>query len=395
MKCLYLTFSYPNRETGLLYSTHDRIKHAIPYWKDYKIIQIQLYDNWILSILRLLIGKKPRKKGQDRFSLNDLTYYNLWIKRGIFSSVTSWGMLDKIRLNEFICNERYISIKKLDSLINQAKDFDIIMAHWGHPNARIAMKISQFLQIPYCVTYHGSDINVIPKKNRIYKLHIEEALLNASINFMVSQALIDKVTKYNSNIITFLSPNGIPENVILKEKKKSNDIINIIFIGSLNYVKRADQLAAILKNVVSKTQKNIEFTIIGKGEYEELIKSELDKTNINFRLYGEVPRAKVMSILNSSDILLLPSRNEGLPLVILEAIAKKVIPIATNIGGLSEILENDFLVDESDLFIEKFAERVVKFINLPQLPVLNINNYTWRIIIKKEIEIIKKIINVR
>jgi len=172
MKCLFLTFNHPENKTGLFYSTHERVKNSIPLLDHYTLLNIQFYDSWFLSLLKSFLGLKAKKKGTEFYMVEDLKYNNIWLKRGVFSAATPWYRFEKWRKSKFLCNETFTSKKKLSIILKKLNQFDFIMAHWGYPNGLIAMKISQQLKKPYFVTYHGSDINVIPQKNPILKKSI-------------------------------------------------------------------------------------------------------------------------------------------------------------------------------------------------------------------------------
>jgi glycosyltransferase involved in cell wall biosynthesis len=389
MKCLFLTFSSEQNKGGLFYSTHHRIIHSIPHLSEFKIINIQIYDNWLTILLKFLVGKTYIKKGSRNFNFEGIIYENIWIKRGIFSALSVYPQIDKFRYYKFFHNELNIS-KIIIKKIIKTLDFDYISAHWGYPNGSIAMKVSKITKKPYFVTYHGSDINTIPNRNRIQKKIMINVIHNASMNFMVSKALIAESRKFIKNASTAVSYNGINKNQIKSKLKKSK---RIIFIGNLNDDKRADKLPEIIKKIYSKIKSDICFTIIGDGKYKNKIESELSSLNCKIEILGQLPNKKVMNYLLDSEILILPSRREGLPLVVLEAIACKTIPIVANVGGVSEILEENYLVDDSENFTSDFADRVAQFIDKKEFPSLNINTFIWDKIILDEIEIIKSFIN--
>tara|TARA_B110000240_G_scaffold198026_1_gene255881 strand:- start:3086 stop:4258 length:1173 start_codon:yes stop_codon:yes gene_type:complete len=387
MKCIFLTFSFPLNKAGLFYSTHNRIIHTIPFLSKYTIYNIQFYDSWLLKILKSIIGIPYVKKGSKSFYFENLKYENIWLRRRLFSAVTSWGRFEPLRFHKLFCNEFYMSNYRIKILLKKAKDFDYISSHWGYPNGSLAMKISKIIKKPYFVTYHGSDINTIPNKNIVFKQIMTNVIQSASANFMVSEALLKKQKKLVRNSQSVVSYNGINKELIRINCVKKN---KIIFIGNLNDDKRADAIPEIIKKIYSKTNIKISFTIIGTGKYEKFIKKQLSNIKYNVNFLNQIPNNEVINNLLDSKILILPSRREGLPLVILEAIASKTIPVAANVGGLSEILEDEFLVNNSVNFIDDFADRVVHFLKNNNLPTLNINDFRWENILKEEMKIITK-----
>lgn len=394
MKCLFFTYLDFNNRTGLFFSTHERIKNSIPYLEIYTIYNFQFYDSWALFILKKLIGKKTRKKGKEESTFENINYKNIWIKRGIFSSTTPWYYFDRFRNIKLFCNENFKSKKIIHLIKNEKIFYDFIMAHWSYPSGLIAKSISEYFKIPYFVTYHGSDINILPRKNNIYRNSIIEILKNAELNFFVSNALYKVAQTLTTDFNASVSYNGVQADFMVKYDHTGSRMNNnnIIFIGNLNKVKGADKLPQIFKSVVSKTNEIFNFTIIGNGEYELYINESLKESDVNYSITGYLERDLVIKNLHNSKILILPSRNEGLPLVILEAIACGVIPIASNVGGISEILESKFLVDLSETFINDFANKIIEISKENVYPSLQINEFSWENIIKKDMELINRIL---
>ena len=106
-----------------------------------------------------------------------------------------------------------------------------------------------------------------------------------------------------------------------------------------------------------------------------------------------------MEILKSSKILVVPSRIESLPQVIKEAFYLKIPVIATNVGGIPEIIENqktgilippenpEKMIDainnllNNDLLIDNITKNAFEFIN---------ENFTWEVLLPKYIELYEK-----
>lgn len=89
---------------------------------------------------------------------------------------------------------------------------------------------------------------------------------------------------------------------------------------------------------------NVGYVIIGEGEEREKLEQEILRLNLTnrVRLTGFIPEAD--SLLKAFDIFLLPSVKEGLPYVLIEAAAANLPIIASDTGGIKEILAEKFLV---------------------------------------------------
>lgn len=158
-------------------------------------------------------------------------------------------------------------------------------------------------------------------------------------------------TAIKSNVIT----NGIDQqlNVNLKNPY-GDDMINIVHVGSLTQEKNHKELLEIFHRFLIKNSE-AKLHIIGEGYMKKEIEKEIKKLNLreNVRLYGEMENP--YTYIKFADMLVLPSLIEGLPGVILEAMSLDTMVVAYNVGGISEILNDQtgFLVEKNN--IDKFV----------------------------------------
>ena len=386
MKIAFLTYSYPGRNAGLVYSVSDRIRVYQTMLQEVRIVKINFYDDKVLTLIKSILGVSARSKGRNVEVFEGVEYQNVWIRRGLFSSVTPWGWFDKFRLFKIVNNERYLSPGLLENLSEMLEGIDVIYAHWGYPNGRIAQFVSSSMKLPYCVLYHGSDINLFPALNAINSMYVKDVANKAFLNFVVSKAMISSKVFADCETVPLLSPNGVSDSLYFRGSKNLNSkVVTIAFAGSMNYVKRADKLAEILIGIASNLSGKVCFKIMGKGEYKTSILEKMKLAGVEFQYFGEVERNIVLRELQSSDLLLLPSRNEGLPLIILEALALGVTPIATRVGGLPALLGSEFLVPESESFVEDYVERVIEIVRDKRRPNFDISAYRWSHLMREEL----------
>ncbi len=128
-----------------------------------------------------------------------------------------------------------------------------------------------------------------------------------------------------------------------KERKAlgidDNDIA-VFFVGRLSEEKNPDVFVSAAKDILKVNKKSgIKFFVIGDGgmrhEVEESIRA-IDSDSISYLGY----QSEVAKYLSAADIFVLPSSIEGFPLSILEAMAMKVAVIASDVGAVSEVIEN-------------------------------------------------------
>lgn len=129
--------------------------------------------------------------------------------------------------------------------------------------------------------------------------------------------------------------------------KPGRESLHVAFVGRLFYQKRPVVLALILRALDrwARTHRiELSATIVGDGPFAPAVGRLLGRHGLAERVEMLPGNADVPALLDRSDILLLPSNNEGLALVCYEAIERGCIPIATDVGSQAEIVPADLLV---------------------------------------------------
>lgn len=143
-------------------------------------------------------------------------------------------------------------------------------------------------------------------------------------------------TKSKTDVIT----NGVDEQI---DKQGINpykrEFVNVVHVGSLTEEKNHKELLMIFKAFLNK-KPNSKLHIIGEGNLKDNIEAQIKESKLSesVRLYGEMSNPE--PYIHYADMLVLPSLVEGLPGVILEAMNLETPVIAFDVGGISEILNN-------------------------------------------------------
>lgn len=121
-------------------------------------------------------------------------------------------------------------------------------------------------------------------------------------------------------------------------KKRGNGKLKVIFVGRLIESKGVKNLF----DIASK-KPEIDFIFAGSGPLLAPLKKEIKSRKlINIYLEGVLPRNKVMELLKKSDIFAYPSwHSEGLPMSIIEAGVAGLAVIASDAGGIKEVIVNN------------------------------------------------------
>ena len=144
---------------------------------------------------------------------------------------------------------------------------------------------------------------------------------------------------YSQKIGLGTSPNIVAFNGLLPEeflpRKLNDDATDLVFVGELRALKGVDVLlraVAILPNSSETT-----LTIVGEGRDEMAFRKLVDELQLS-ETVKFVGRKPIQEALTLGKILVMPSRHESLPYVVLETVAAGVPVIASSVGGIPEIL---------------------------------------------------------
>lgn len=164
----------------------------------------------------------------------------------------------------------------------------------------------------------------------------------------------------------------IVKNIIdipLQRQLKHTAIIHFLFLGYLDKNKGIYDLLTIISEHHHELTGHFMLHIGGNGETDKVcyfIKQNHLDNLVKFE--GWVSGNKKQELLSSSDVYILPSYNEGLPLSVLEAMSYKLPVISTTVGGIPEIVENGvngFLVTPGDQ--EAIFDRITTLVNNKKL----------------------------
>jgi len=141
----------------------------------------------------------------------------------------------------------------------------------------------------------------------------------------------------------------------------------VTFLGRLEQWKGANSFIQIARKVLQEVPE-ARFQMVGDGPLRNKLVTDARDLNGKVRFLGEVDHDRIPELLRQSSVLLLPSFIEGLPTCCLEALASGTAVVASDTGGVSEIIregQTGFLCSRGDL--DAFADRVVLLLRNPDM----------------------------
>jgi glycosyltransferase involved in cell wall biosynthesis len=298
------------------------------------------------------------------------------------------------------------------------KNFDIIHSHVsGHAYVLFTGLLSKKLKMKHIHTTHcpwtGTEFR--PSTLRPF------LFLNNLIFNKISFNLIDKVIsitpwefktlkKYTNKEKIEIIHNGM-DNILYKKIKnnKFKKIHNIrekyivLFFGRLNPTKGPEKLAKAAVNLTkSGKAKDIAFIWIGPDEGKAKEVKEMIKPYKNMKYLGPLRgKERIAEMYQASDIYVLPSYREGLPLTLFEAMACGLPIVASPVNGIPYEMtspKNGFFVNYGD--IKGLQDKILRLIKKNKLRreisknnKKKAGNYDWDKIYKKYMKEYKKLIN--
>lgn len=269
------------------------------------------------------------------------------------------------------------SLLKADKLIKEIKP-DLIHCFFTIPAGCFGLYCKKIYDIPFLASTLGADV---PGFN------IGDWKLNAyhSLTHNISKSIWKNTSHLvaNSNSLKILcerfSPkqkiemitNGVDTDIFYPSSStKSNNTINLLFISRLSLQKGIEPLIKACGELKNLGVENYKLTIVGDGPLKERMFSLIDELKIKDKVdfKGWLKLEELPEIYRDSDVFLLPSVMEGMPSVVLQAMASGLPVIGSKVEGFSEVLEdniNGFCVEYGDY--KAIASAIAKLIDSPEL----------------------------
>jgi glycosyltransferase involved in cell wall biosynthesis len=223
---------------------------------------------------------------------------------------------------------------------------ELVFAPWAYPDGWAACELGHRAGLPVVLKLHGSDILTLRRYPERFPPTLE-ALRRADKIIAVSQDLANHVMALGiepkriqvvyDGIDQSLFHPGSQEDARMRLRLNPSGRI-ILFIGNLVPVKGLEILLEACTRLRQEAQP-FDCYLIGEGPLRGKIQSDIQKRDLqnHVRLLGTKPHDELPDWYRAATICVLPSFSEGIPLVLLEAIACRTPFVASRVGGIPEI----------------------------------------------------------
>ena len=277
-----------------------------------------------------------------------------------------------------------LSFKAYKNFVEVIRKCDVVHAH-GHAymSSYIACKVAEKYKKPFILTQHNTFIDYQSWLNLVEQINdwtVGRVVLKGSDRVItVSRKTMEYVLKLGADMSkTSVMHNGVDTTFFHPmNREESRDKLGlpknktvILTIRRLVYKNGLDTFIESA-SLLTRDYPHLLFIVIGKGPNRKLIEKRVRELDIddNVRLTGFVPEKLLPLYYNAADYFVIPSSSgEGLPLVLLEAMACGLPVIATTVGGTPEIvkdMKNGVLVPPRNP--KALAETISKFLSNKEL----------------------------
>jgi glycosyltransferase involved in cell wall biosynthesis len=248
----------------------------------------------------------------------------------------------------------------------------VVLASWAYPDAWAAVKLARAADLPVVVKVHGSDVLLHRRRQTI------EALSRADAVVAVSRQLAGKTTDLGVEAgRVHVVYNGIDDTLFHPGPPKTNQFDEplVLFVGNLVPVKCLDVLIQACRRLRDKGLK-FQCRLIGQGPLEAALLKQIETAGLKdqVQLLGSRPLEELPDWYRAAGVLVLPSRSEGIPNVVLEAQACGTPVVASRVGGIPEVLEEAAMVPPHDS--AQLAEAIERALSQPRNSVSQARSWT-------------------
>jgi glycosyltransferase involved in cell wall biosynthesis len=235
-----------------------------------------------------------------------------------------------------------------------------IHVHHGYSASWIAMVAARLLNSSFSMTLHGSDL-------LLHKAYLDVKLQNCRFCLTISEYNRRFIaTHYPEIDLTkvFVTRLGVevPETEILPACRNGTEPIRLLAVGRLHAVKDHAFLVRAC-DYLQAEDLNFRCEIAGEGPERRRLESLIRELGLENRvkLLGHIPPEQMDSLYRGADLVVLTSRSEGIPLVLMEAMARGKVVLAPAITGIPELVipgRTGFLYEPGSMwdFLEKVME---------------------------------------
>ena len=219
---------------------------------------------------------------------------------------------------------------------------DVVLSYVVYPDGYAAVRVAQHVGVPAVLTAIGSDLNRIP--GRLVARHTRRALRDAAFTTTVSHDLGRTAVELGAPAQrTVAILNGCDTSVFHpRDRREARSRLGIpLEQNAIVYVGRLDIRKGLRELVEASAQvREAQVYLVGDGPDKPVLLQLIEQHNTPVRFVPAVQTDGVAEWMGAADLVTLPSYKEGCPNVVIEALASGRPVVATDVGGIPELMDD-------------------------------------------------------
>lgn len=280
-----------------------------------------------------------------------------WSVAGRLSSVPDEERIDGVRVR----HPRYAFVPKFGhgiagplyaaslatTILPYRGRVDVVLGAWAYPDGFAAVAAAQMLGVPSVIKLHGSDMNVVARMKGPRR-RLEWAMPRAKRVVAVSRPLAERAVELGARPEHVdIVPNGIDRDVFRPgdraEARRRLGLDHgakiVLYVGHLKEEKGAFDLLHAFQQ--QQALKDARLVLVGGGAGADACRALAQQLGVKAQFAGEQPHESIPLWFAACDVLTLPSWNEGMPNVVIEALACGRPVVASSVGGIPDVIRDD------------------------------------------------------
>lgn len=283
-----------------------------------------------------------------------------WSRAGRLSSVPERDTIDGLPVR----HPRFVLLPKIGHSVagplyaaslaplalSLRRRIDVVLGSWAYPDGFAAVVLAELLGVPAVVKLHGSDMNVVARL-RGPERRLRWALPRAERVVAVSRPLAERARELGVAPERIdLVRNGVDRKTFVPRDRAEArrtlgvplDVPIVLYVGHVTEPKGAFDLVRSYA-VAGPRQRGSRLVLVGDGSGVSECRALAEKLGVPATFMGARPHDEVAVWLAACDVLALPSWNEGMPNVVIEALASGRPVVASRVGGIPDVVDSEVL----------------------------------------------------